>query len=98
MIVSDLAISRRATVCAFAVVVFVAGCYSYATLPRESAPDVSLPMVFVATTYRGVAPSDIETSITTQIEKQLKGLEGVKKVTSESAEGESRINIEFVGG
>ena len=67
-------------------------------LPRESEPDITIPNVFVSTNYRGVSSTDIETSITIEIEKKLKGLDGLKKIQSVSSEGMSSINIEFVTG
>ncbi len=74
------------------------GIASYYSMPRESAPDISIPYVFVSTVYPGVAPLDIEQSITIPIEKKLKGLEGVKNITSSSVEGASSIVIEFITG
>ena len=81
-----------------AVIILVFGAYCYKILPRESEPDITIPYVFVSTDYKGVSPSDIETSVTIPIEKKLKGLEGVKKVHSISSEGQSSISIEFVTG
>ncbi len=77
-------------------IILIAGTYSYQTLPREDEPDITIPYVFVSTTYKGVSSSDIETSITIPIEKKLKGLKNVKSIRSVSAEGESSINIEFI--
>ncbi|NOZ67793.1 MAG: efflux RND transporter permease subunit [Deferribacteres bacterium] len=98
MILSDTAVRQRISVMVLAVIILVFGTYSYMTLPRESEPDVTIPYVFVSTTYKGVSPSDIETSITIPIEKKLKGLDGVKKIHSVSSEGESSISIEFLTG
>jgi multidrug efflux pump len=67
-------------------------------LPRESDPDITIPHVFVQSTYRGVSSEDIETSITIKIENKLKGLDRVKKIQSVSSEGLSQINIEFIPG
>ena len=58
---------------------------SYLVLPRENEPDITIPYVFVSTSYKGVSPADIETSITVEIEKKLKGLDGVKKIQSVSS-------------
>jgi multidrug efflux pump subunit AcrB len=80
------------------VIIVVFGIYSYMVLPRENEPDITIPYVFVSTSYKGVSPTDIETSITIEIEKKLKGLDGVKKIQSVSSEGLSSINIEFVTG
>ena len=98
MILSDNAVRQRISVMVLAVIIIVFGVYCYKVLPRESEPDITIPFVFVSTPYKGVSPSDIETSITIPIEKKLKGLEGVKKVNSISSEGQSSISIEFVTG
>jgi multidrug efflux pump subunit AcrB len=98
MILSDTAVKKSVTVVVLAVIVMVFGIYSYMVLPRENEPDITIPYVFVSTSYRGVSPTDIETGITIEIEKKLKGLEGVKKIHSVSSEGLSSINIEFVTG
>lgn len=98
MIISDTAVRQRISVLVLAVIILVIGSYCYKVLPRESEPDITIPNVFVSTNYKGVASKDIETSITIEIEKKLKGLEGVKKMHSVSSEGLSSINIEFVTG
>lgn len=98
MILSDSAVRQRISVMVLAVIILVFGIHTYSIMPRESDPDITIPFVFVSSSYKGVSPADIETSITIPIEKKLKGLEGVKKVHSISAEGESSISIEFITG
>ena len=98
MIISDTAVKKSTTVLVLALVLIVIGVYSYRVLPRESDPDVTIPNVFISTSYRGVSPTDIESSITMEIEKKIKGLDGLKKVQSVSSEGLSSINIEFITG
>ncbi|MDM8522940.1 efflux RND transporter permease subunit [Desulfococcaceae bacterium HSG8] len=98
MIISDSAIKNRISVVVLAVIIFIMGTYCYSVLPRESAPDITIPNVFVSTDYKGVSSSDMETSVTIEIEKKLKGLENVKKIKSVSSEGMSQINIEFIPG
>jgi multidrug efflux pump len=98
MIVSDLAVKKRTSVMVLALMILIFGPLSYFSLPRESAPDITIPFVFIMTNYAGVAPEDIENAITIPIEKKLKGLEGVKKIESSSTEGMSSIVIEFVAG
>jgi multidrug efflux pump len=98
MIISDTAIRNRMSVVILALIIIIFGAYCYSVLPRESTPDVTIPYVFVSTSYRGVSSSDIETSITVKIEKKLKGIDGVKKIKSVSSEGYSFINIEFNTG
>ena len=98
MIISDTAVKKSITVMVLSVIIIVFGVYSYLVLPRENEPDITIPYVFVSTSYKGVSPTDIETSITIEIEKKLKGLDGVKKIQSVSSEGLSSINIEFITG
>jgi multidrug efflux pump len=98
MIVSNTAIKNRISVVVLAIIILTVGIYCYSVLPRESEPDITIPNVFVSTSYKGVSSSDIETSITIKIEKKLKGLDRVKKIQSVSSEGLSQINIEFLPG
>ena len=80
MIVSDTAVKNRISVIVMSLIILVVGVGSYMSLPREATPDISIPYVFISTSYKGVSASDMETSITIPIEKKLKGLEGVKKI------------------
>jgi len=98
MIISDTAVKNRISVVVIAIIIIMAGIYSYKILPRENVPDITIPNVFVSSSYKGVSAEDIETSITIPIEKKLKGLDRVKKIHSISAEGLSQINIEFIPG
>ncbi len=95
MLLSNFAIKNRATVFMLIVLIVFMGGFSYVTLPREAAPEVKIPNIFITTTNRGVSPADIETSITMEIERKLAGMTGVEEITSSSAEGVSQINVEF---
>ncbi|MGA2296539.1 MAG: efflux RND transporter permease subunit, partial [FCB group bacterium] len=58
-------------------------------------PDIVIPTIVVQTIYPGTTPADIETLITRQIEKQLKSVTGIKRVTSQSLPDVSVIIVEF---
>ena len=96
MIVNQYALKRQVTVLALLVLIVIAGVYCYATLPRESFPDITIPYVFVTTTYEGVAPEDMEELITMPIERKLKGIDDVEEIRSTSAEGLSTVAIKFL--
>lgn len=96
MILSDAAVRNRTTVSVLTLLIACFGAYSYVTLPREAAPDIPVPYILVTTTYEGVSPADIESSVTIKIEKELAGVKGVKEISSSSAEGISVITIEFL--
>jgi multidrug efflux pump subunit AcrB len=96
MILNQAALKRQVTVLALLVVIVIAGVYCYVTLPRESFPDITIPYVFVTTTYEGVAPQDMEELITIPIERKLKGIDNVEEIRSTSAEGISTVAIKFL--
>jgi multidrug efflux pump len=96
MIVDEAALKRQVTVLALLVLIVVAGLYAYVTLPRESFPDITIPYVFVTTTYEGVAPEDMEELITIPIERKLKGISDVEEIRSTSAEGISTVAVKFL--
>ena len=95
MLITDVAIKNRTTVAVLAFIIILMGGYSYLSLPREAFPDIPIPYILINTTYEGVSPEDIETSITMKIEKELNSIRGVKEIRSSSAEGLSMISVEF---
>lgn len=88
-------VDHGTTVAIVVTCIFIAGLMSYGTLPRESNPDITIPVVVVSTPYIGVSPEDIEGLITIPIENELAGLADVKVMTSSSSEGVSIVSIEF---
>ncbi len=73
----------------------IMGLMSYNSLPRESSPSITIPLIIVTTPYIGVAPGDMETLVTLPLEKKLKEITDVKVIRSTSAEGISSIQVEF---
>ena len=98
MIVNHLAQKRPAAVLGLLFFLVVAGIYSYVVLPRESFPDITIPYVFVTTTYEGVAPEDMEKLITIPIERKIKGISDLEEIRSTSAEGISTVAVKFLPG
>ena len=90
-------VERYKAVYVFVVMIIVLGFTSYLALPRESAPEIRRPLIFVTTVYPGVSPKDIESLITAKIEAELEGLKGLEKINSSSYEGMSQIVAEFSG-
>lgn len=91
------AVTNRTTVYLLILIVTIMGLQKFVTLPKESFPEVKIPYVFVQTIYAGNTPMDIENLVTQPIEKQIKGISGVKieKLTSTSYQDLSLIVIEF---
>lgn len=71
------------------------GLYSFSILPRESSPEVKIPIAVVTTVYPGASPKDVEQFVTRKIETELAGLRGLDKITSNSYNSISSITVEF---
>lgn len=71
------------------------GLVSLVAIPKESAPEVIIPMGIVSTTLRGASAEDTEKLITNKLEDEIANVENIDKVTSSSAEGISIITAQF---
>src|ERR1043165_6839242 len=89
------AIDSKVAIYVATAIITLAGIITYNTLPKESFPEVVFPQIYVSTPYPGAAPKDIENLITKHLEKQMKSLTGVKKITSNSVQDFSNVIIEF---
>ena len=74
------------------------GFYQYNTLPRESDPDISLPVIYVSLYHKGISPTDSERLLIKPLEKELKNIEGLKKITSSSYQSGGNVLLEFDAG
>lgn len=90
-----LALKNKTTVYILTGLLVFFGIFSYQQMPRELMPEIVVPYIFVQTIYPGNSPVDIENLITRPIEQELKGMEGVKKVSSASYQDVSTIVVEF---
>ncbi|MGZ3872608.1 MAG: efflux RND transporter permease subunit [Mucilaginibacter sp.] len=92
---SSWAIENKTAIYVLIFLITVLGLISYNNLPKENFPDIAQSKVFVTTQFIGQSPQNVENLVTRQIEKQLKSLKGLKKVTSNSAQNVSIITAEF---
>jgi hydrophobe/amphiphile efflux-1 (HAE1) family protein len=95
MKITSGAIRKYPMIFAFMVIITVMGLDSYISLPRESAPDVTIPFINVVAPYPGTAPADMENLVTRKLERELKGLPDLKEMTSSSFYGMAIITMEF---
>lgn len=98
MKLTNLAVDRATTVLVIVIMICLLGVSSYMSLPREAAPDVTIPYILVTTSYTGVSPEDVEKSITIPIEKAVDGISGVEEIRSTSSEGFSIVSVKFESG
>ncbi len=67
-------------------------------MPMQLTPEVQTPTITIRTRWPGASPQEVEREIVQEQEEQLKGVEGVTKMTSESRDSEGRITLEFLVG
>lgn len=89
------AIDNRTSIYVLAVLISILGMMNYYFIPKEQFPQVVIPYIVVSTVYPGTSPEDIENLVTRPIEKQLKSISDVKKITSNSLPDFSSIIVEF---
>lgn len=88
-------INNSTSIYVFVTIITLAGYISYERIPKELFPDIVIPTISVTTIYPGASPQDIENIITKPIEKQLKSINGIKKIKSNSISDVSIISAEF---
>ncbi len=92
---TNVAIANRTTVYIFTALLVFFGIIQYGATPKERFPEIVFPYFMIGTIHPGTAPQDVENLITRPIEKQLKGINGVKQISSNSIQDYSSIFVEF---
>jgi multidrug efflux pump len=93
--ISSWSIDNKTSVYVLTFIISVFGLVSYFNMPKEQFPEIVFPQMYIATIYPGTSPKDIEKLVTKHIEKQVKGISGVKKITSNSIQDYSSVLVEF---
>ena len=92
----DFFITRPIFASAIAVVMVLAGTIAYFLLPVAQFPNISPPQVVVSATYPGASAQVVADTVTTPLEQQINGVEGMTYMSSASSnDGSSRITITF---
>ena len=79
----------------FTLSVVILGFMTLQIIQRDTYPVIEFDRLSIDTSYPSASPRDIEKNITNVIESKIKGIYGIKELTSTSSEGSSRINIEI---
>ncbi|TPE43024.1 efflux RND transporter permease subunit [Pontibacter mangrovi] len=98
MNITKLSIQRSTIVVVIFAILTLLGLASYFSLNYELLPKFSPPVLTVSTFYPGASPSEVENSVTKEIEDALSSLENVKEVKSTSQESFSVIVIQLNQG
>lgn len=86
------------TILSFLVLLTIAGASTYVTIPREAQPDAEIPYIYVNLIHDGISPEDGERLLLRPMERELRAIEGIKKMKAEAGEGYAYVLLEFDAG
>lgn len=94
----DVCLRRGRTVILLLVFILITGGVSYFSIPKEAQPDVTVPYVYVRMHHEGISPEDAERMLIRPMEKELRGIDGLKEMTASAYEGGANVMLEFEAG
>ncbi|MCG7941080.1 MAG: efflux RND transporter permease subunit [Candidatus Thiodiazotropha lotti] len=94
----DLAFSRSRAVLLSLLFILVAGAMAYNGIPKESEPDIAVPIIYVSMSHDGISPEDAERLLVRPMEKELQSIAGLKEMKSTAGEGHASVQLEFSAG
>jgi len=80
------------------ILVALFGTIALLRMPMQLTPEVQTPTITIETRWPGASPQEVEREIVQEQEEQLKGVEGVRKMSSECMDSVGRIILEFAVG
>ncbi len=93
--ISSWAIDNRVTVYIFTFLIVITGLLSYINMPREDFPEIIENKVYISSVFPGNSAEDVEKLIVKPLEKEIKNISGVDKVTANSYQDYGMIIVEF---
>lgn len=95
---SKFSVKKPMTVFVCVIIVLVLGIVSYFKMTPDLLPNMDFPYAMIMTSYGGQTPETVESTVTKPLEQSMYTIDGVKKITSNSAENYSMLMIEFEDG
>lgn len=94
----DAAFDRGRTALLLLAFILISGSLSYLSIPKESDPDVAIPIIYVHMGHEGISPEDAERLLVRPMEKELQSIEGIKQMLGKAGEGFGSVLLEFDAG
>ena len=94
----SMAFARPSAIVFCLLIIFFVGINSTINIPKESSPDIDIPVAYVSVGYSGISPEDSEKLLVKPLEKHLRSIAGLEKMTGVAAEGYASITLEFLAG
>ena len=97
-LLSVFSLRNRALIALVTIVVGIFGGVALTSLRQELIPSLSLPQIFIVTSYPGASPSVVDTDVSTPIEAAIQGVAGLDSTTATSSANLSSITASFSYG
>ena len=94
----DFSFNKTKAVILILITILTIGYLNYVNIPKESAPEVPIPIAYVSTSLEGISPEDGERLLLKPLETELSSIEGLKKYNSVASEGHASVTLEFEAG
>ena len=94
----NAAFDRNRTALLVFIFLVLSGANAYLNIPKESDPDVTIPIIYVSMKHDGISPEDAENLLVKPMEKELQGIAGVKEMQGTAAQGRGSVLLEFDAG
>ncbi len=98
MSIISAAFNRSRTSLSLLLFILIAGGLAYINIPKESDPDIDIPIIYVSLHHDGISPEDSERLLVRPIEKEVRTIEGIKEMRSTAFEGGANVLLEFDAG
>ncbi len=76
----------------------VAGVVTGLGIKLEIFPETELDKISISVAYTGASPAEVEEGVIRQVEENVAGIEGIKRIDSVAREGMGRVTIEIMSG
>jgi len=93
--ISSWAVDNRVTVYILTFIIVIAGLVAYTSMPREDFPEIIENKIYISSVFPGNSAEDVEKLVVKPLEKEIKNISGVDKVTSSSFQDYGMIIAEF---
>ncbi len=78
-------------------VLLLAGIFSYSSMKKSFFPERPTRMIYATVVYPGASPIEMEEGIVVRLEEAIRGIPGIKEITSSASENFCRVAVETTG-
>jgi multidrug efflux pump len=92
------AVDRSRTLALVLALIFMAGIYAYIAIPKESEPDIPIPIIYVSMHHEGISPEDAVSMLVKPMEVELRAIAGLDDLEATAYEGGANVVLKFEAG